>query len=151
LCLKAQFQLWGYQMNINKYLNLLFTICLLFLVNFANADNHEELSTIDDELPAIDPFSTGGMIGSSNNISDLDGEDQNNDVMNNIRLVATIIGSKDKIAVFVMANGRLIKLRQDEMINDNTTLTRIYDDWVFIEKDEDEYQVFMNNQIKAVE
>ena len=50
-----------------------------------------------------------------------------------------------------MANGRLIKLRQDEMINDNTTLTRIYDDWVFIEKDEDEYQVFMNNQIKAVE
>ena len=138
-------------MNINKYLNLLFTICLLFLVNFANADNHEELSTIDDELPAIDPFSTGGMIGSSNNISDLDGEDQNNDVMNNIRLVATIIGSKDKIAVFVMANGRLIKLRQDEMINDNTTLTRIYDDWVFIEKDEDEYQVFMNNQIKAVE
>jgi len=138
-------------MNINKYLNLLFTICLLFLVNFANADNHEELSTIDDELPAIDPFSTGGMIGSSNNISDLDEEDQNNDVMNNIRLVATIIGSKDKIAVFVMANGRLIKLRQDEMINDNTTLTRIYDDWVFIEKDEDEYQVFMNNQIKAVE
>jgi len=138
-------------MNINKYLNLLFIICLLFLVNFANADNHEELSTIDDELPAIDPFSTGGMIGSSNNISDLDEEDQNNDVMNNIRLVATIIGSKDKIAVFVMANGRLIKLRQDEMINDNTTLTRIYDDWVFIEKDEDEYQVFMNNQIKAVE
>lgn len=138
-------------MNINKYLNLLFTICLLFLVNFANADNHEELSTIDDELPAIDPFSTGGMIGSSNNISDLEKEDQNNDVMNNIRLVATIIGSKDKIAVFVMANGRLIKLRQDEMINDNTTLTRIYDDWVFIEKDEDEYQVFMNNQIKAVE
>jgi len=138
-------------MNINKYLNLLFTICLLFLVNFANADNHEELSTIDDELPAIDPFSTGGMIGSSNNISDLDEEEQNNDVMNNIRLVATIIGSKDKIAVFVMANGRLIKLRQDEMINDNTTLTRIYDDWVFIEKDEDEYQVFMNNQIKAVE
>lgn len=138
-------------MNINKYLNLLFTISLLFLVNFANADNHEELSTIDDELPAIDPFSTGGMIGSSNNISDLDEEDQNNDVMNNIRLVATIIGSKDKIAVFVMANGRLIKLRQDEMINDNTTLTRIYDDWVFIEKDEDEYQVFMNNQIKAVE
>jgi len=50
-----------------------------------------------------------------------------------------------------MANGATMKFSENETIAEQTTLTRIYEDWIFIENNEDEYQVFMNNQIIPVE
>ena len=149
---KVQFQLWGYQMNFSKYFKIIFIIFnLILLTNISYADNHDELSSLDDELPAIDPFSTGNM-GGSNNMSMGSSENSaNNEILNNLRLVATIIGENDKIAVFAMADGTTMKFKEDDLINEEITIANIYEDWIFIERGDEEYQVYMNNQIRPVE
>jgi len=139
-------------MNISKYFKIIFIIFnLLFLFNFSYADNHDELSSLDDELPAIDPFSTGNM-GGSNNMSISSSETSpENEILNNLRLVATMLGEKDKIVVFAMADGTTMKFKENDFINEEITITRIHDDRVIIERDDKEYKVFMNNLIRPVE
>jgi len=139
-------------MNISKYFKIIFIIFnLLFLFNFSYADNHDELSSLDDELPAIDPFSTGNM-GGSNNMSISSSETSpENEILNNLRLVATMLGENDKIVVFAMADGTTMKFKENDFINEEITITRIHDDRVIIERDDKEYKVFMNNLIRPVE
>jgi len=139
-------------MNISKYFKIIFIIFnLMFLFNLSYADNHDELSSLDDELPAIDPFSTGNM-GGSNNMSISSGETSpENEILNNLRLVATMLGEKDKIVVFAMADGTTMKFKENDFINEEITITRIHDDRVIIERDDKEYKVFMNNLIRPVE
>ena len=139
-------------MNISKYFKIIFIIFnLLFLFNLSYADNHDELSSLDDELPAIDPFSTGNM-GGSNNMSISSSETSpENEILNNLRLVATMLGEKDKIVVFAMADGTTMKFKENDFINEEITITRIHDDRVIIERDDKEYKVFMNNLIRPVE
>jgi hypothetical protein len=137
-------------MNINKYLTTIFLITVLIFSHNVRAENHTELTSLDDELPAIDPFSSGNL-GGSNVVAGSSGEDENNNILNNLRLVATIVGENKKIAVFAMANGATMKFKENETIAEETTLTRIYEDWIFIESNQGEYQVFMNNQIIPVE
>jgi len=123
----------------------------MFLFNLSYADNHDELSSLDDELPAIDPFSTGNM-GGSNNMSISSSETSpENEILNNLRLVATMLGEKDKIVVFAMADGTTMKFKENDFINEEITITRIHDDRVIIERDDKEYKVFMNNLIRPVE
>jgi len=139
-------------MNISKYFKIIFIIFnLLFLFNLSYADNHDELSSLDDELPAIDPFSTGNM-GGSNNMSISSSETSpENEILNNLRLVATMLGENDKIVVFAMADGTTMKFKENDFINEEITITRIHDDRVIIERDDKEYKVFMNNLIRPVE
>ena len=139
-------------MNISKYFKIIFIIFnLMFLFNLSYADNHDELSSLDDELPAIDPFSTGNM-GGSNNMSISSNETSpENEILNNLRLVATMLGEKDKIVVFAMADGTTMKFKENDFINEEITITRIHDDRVIIERDDKEYKVFMNNLIRPVE
>jgi hypothetical protein len=139
-------------MNISKYFKIIFIIFnLMFLFNLSYADNHDELSSLDDELPAIDPFSTGNM-GGSNNMSISSSETSpENEILNNLRLVATMLGEKDKIVVFAMADGTTMKFKENDFINEEITITRIHDDRVIIERDDKEYKVFMNNLIRPVE
>jgi len=139
-------------MNISKYFKIIFIIFnLMFLFNLSYADNHDELSSLDDELPAIDPFSTGNM-GGSNNMSISSSETSpENEILNNLRLVATMLGENDKIVVFAMADGTTMKFKENDFINEEITITRIYDDRVIIERDDKEYKVFMNNLIRPVE
>ena len=139
-------------MNFSKYFKIIFIIFnLMFLFNLSYADNHDELSSLDDELPAIDPFSTGNM-GGSNNMSISSSETSpENEILNNLRLVATMLGEKDKIVVFAMADGTTMKFKENDFINEEITITRIHDDRVIIERDDKEYKVFMNNLIRPVE
>jgi hypothetical protein len=139
-------------MNISKYFKIIFIIFnLMFLFNLSYADNHDELSSLDDELPAIDPFSTGNM-GGSNNMSISSSETSpENEILNNLRLVATMLGENDKIVVFAMADGTTMKFKENDFINEEITITRIHDDRVIIERDDKEYKVFMNNLIRPVE
>jgi len=137
-------------MSINKYLTTIFLITFLIFSHNVRAENHTELTSLDDELPAIDPFSSGNL-GGSNIVAGSSTEDENNNILNNLRLVATIVGENKKIAVFAMANGATMKFKENETIAEETTLTRIYEDWIFIESNQGEYQVFMNNQIIPVE
>lgn len=139
-------------MNISKFFKIIFIIFnLMFLFNLSYADNHDELSSLDDELPAIDPFSTGNM-GGSNNMSISSSETSpENEILNNLRLVATMLGENDKIVVFAMADGTTMKFKENDFINEEITITRIHDDRVIIERDDKEYMVFMNNLIRPVE
>jgi hypothetical protein len=137
-------------MNINKYLSIIFLIIIFIFSQNIKAENHTELTTLEDDLPAIDPFSSANT-GGNNIISDNSLDEENKNILNNLRLVATILSENKKIAVFAMANGATMKFSENEAIAEQTTLTRIYEDWIFIENNEDEYQVFMNNQIIPVE
>jgi hypothetical protein len=62
-----------------------------------------------------------------------------------------MLGEKDKIVVFAMADGTTMKFKENDFINEEITITRIHDDRVIIERDDKEYKVFMNNLIRPVE
>ena len=135
-------------MNINnkKILIFLMTImlCQFQMVNL-KADEHSSLD--DEELPAIDPFS-GGV--STNQAGETDNQvSSNNGLLNNMRLVGTIIGEKKQIAVFSAADGGAYKYEEDQAITDNTTIRDIFSDFVIVEDGGNNlFEVYMNNIIK---
>ena len=135
-------------MNINnkKILIFLMTImlCQFQMVNL-KADEHSSLD--DEELPAIDPFA-GGV--STNQAGETDTQvSSNNGLLNNMRLVGTIIGANNKIAVFSAADGGAYKYEEDQAITDTTTIRNIYSDFVIVEDGGNNlFEVYMNNIIK---
>ena len=89
-------------MNINKKRLLVFLMTLIFCQFQLSSLKAEDVKSIDDEeLPAIDPFA-GGTAGTTNQSVELDDTQQNsnNGLLNNMRLVGTIIGENNQIAVF---------------------------------------------------
>ena len=139
-------------MNIinKRYLILLMTIifCQLQIINLQAAD----IKIIDDEeLPAIDPFA--GSVGSTNQVIETDNQaSSNNGLLNNMRLVGTIIGENKKIAVFFAADGGAYKYEESQAITDTTTIKDIYSDVVIVQDGENNlFEVYMNNIIKPSE
>ena len=135
-------------MNINnkKLLILLITIILCqFQILNLKADEHSSLD--DEELPAIDPFS-GGV--STNQAGETDTQvSSNNGLLNNMRLVGTIIGENKQIAVFSAADGGAYKYEEDQAITDTTTIRNIYSDFVIVQDGGNNFfEVYMNNIIK---
>ena len=139
-------------MNINnkKILIFLMTIMLCqFQMMSLKADEHSSLD--DEELPAIDPFAGG--VGSTNQVSETDNQvSSNNGHLNNMRLVGTIIGENNKIAVFSAADGGAYKYEENQAITDTTTLIEIFNDVVIVQDAENNmFEVYMNNTIKPSE
>ena len=138
-------------MNINnkKILIFLMTImlCQFQMINL-KADEHSSLD--DEELPAIDPFA-GGV--STNQAGETDNQvSSNSGLLNNMRLVGTIIGANNKIAVFSAADGGAYKYEENQAITDTTTIRDIYTDVVIVEDGENNlFEVYMNNIIKPSE
>ena len=139
-------------MNISnkKILIFLMTImlCQFQMINL----KAEDINSIDDEeLPAIDPFAGG--VGSTNQVIETDNQvSSNNDLLNNMRLVGTIIGKNNKIAVFFAADGRAYKYEENQAITDTTTIRDIYSDVVIVQDGENNlFEVYMNNIIKPSE
>jgi len=139
-------------MNINnkKILIFLMTImlCQFQMINL----KAEDINSIDDEeLPAIDPFAGG--VGSTNQIIETDNQViSNNGLLNNMRLVGTIIGKNNKIAVFFAADGRAYKYEENQAITETTTIRDIYSDVVIVQDGENNlFEVYMNNIIKPSE
>ena len=135
-------------MNINnkKILIFLMTIMLCqFQILNLKADEHSSLD--DEELPAIDPFS-GGV--STNQAGETDTQvSSNNGLLNNMRLVGTIIGENKQIAVFSAADGGAYKYEEDQAITDTTTIRNIYSDFVIVQDGANNlFEVYMNNIIK---
>ena len=63
------------------------------------------------------------MLVSTNQVSETDNQiNSNNGLLNNMRLVGTIIGENNKIAVFSAADGGAYKYEENEAITDTTTL-----------------------------
>jgi len=135
-------------MNISnkRLLILLMTImlCQFQMLNL-KADDHSSLD--DEELPAIDPFS-GGV--STNQAGETDTQvSSNNGLLNNMRLVGTIIGENKQIAVFSAADGGAYKYEEDQAITDTTTIRNIYSDFVIVQDGGNNFfEVYMNNIIK---
>ena len=69
-----------------------------------------------------------------------------------MRLVGTIIGENNKIAVFSAADGGAYKYEENQAITDTTTIMDIYSDVVIVQDGENNlFEVYMNNIIKPSE
>jgi hypothetical protein len=114
----------------------------------------EDVKNIDDEeLPAIDPFA-GGTAGSTNQSVDLGDTQQSSDsgLLNNMRLVGTIIGKYKQIAVFSSPDGGAFKFEVGDLLTTSTVLLEIFSDVVIVKDQEDEkFEVYMNNIIRPSE
>ncbi len=141
-------------MNINKILKalLLLLTVLFFQLQFQslNADDNQNIDNLDDEeLPAIDPFAGG--VGNTNqgNTESTGQVSQGGGLLNNMRLVGTIVGENKKIAIFSSPDGGAIKFEENAPITDTTILVDIFNDVVIVQDDsKNEFEVYMNNIIK---
>jgi hypothetical protein len=139
-------------MNINSKKILIFfmtiMLCQFQMINL----KAEDVNSIDDEeLPAIDPFAGG--LGSTNQVIETDNQvSSNNGLLNNMRLVGTIIGENNKIAVFSAPDGGAYKYEENQAITNSTTIMDIYSDVVIVKDGESNlFEVYMNNIIKPSE
>jgi len=138
--------------TINKKL-LIFLMTIMFcqfqLINL-KADDATNID--EEELPAIDPFA--GNVGSTNQVTGTDNSQMNSNsgLLNNMRLVGTIIGENNKIAIFSAPDGGAFKYEENEAITDTTVLLEIYNDFVIVQDGENNmFEVYMNNIIKPSE
>ena len=139
-------------MNINNKKILIFLMTIMLCQFQAiNLKADDQNSIDDEELPAIDPFAGG--VGSTNQVSETDTQvSSNNGLLNNMRLVGTIIGENNKIAVFSAADGRAYKYEENQAITDTTTIVEIFSDVVVVQDGENNlFEVYMNNIIKPSE
>ena len=138
--------------TINKKL-LIFLMTIMFcqfqLINLKAADDATIID--DEELPAIDPFSSGSSV--TNQVTETDSQmTSNNDLLNNMRLVGIIIGENKKIAIFSAPDGRAFKYEENEAITETTTLLDVFNDFVIVQDGENNtFEVYMNNIIKPSE
>ena len=114
----------------------------------------EDVKSIDDEeLPAIDPFA-GTAAGSTNQSVDLGDTQQSSDngLLNNMRLVGTIIGENNQIAVFSSPDGGAYKFEIGDLLTTSTVLLEIFSDVVIVkDQEEQKFEVYMNNIIRPSE
>ena len=138
-------------MNINKFLkvSLLFLMILFFQLQFQSLNAEDSNNLDDEELPAIDPFA-GGVGNTNQGNSETTGQvSQGGGLLNNMRLVGTILGEKKKIAIFSSPDGGAFKFEENDAITESTTLIDIFNDVVIVQDDsKNEFEVYMNNIIK---
>ena len=138
-------------MNINKILKvlLLFLIVLFSQLQFQSLKAEDTNNLDDEELPAIDPFA-GGVGNTNQGSAETTGQtSQGSGLLNNMRLVGTILGEKKKIAIFSSPDGGAFKFEENEAITDLITLVEIFNDVVIVQDEsKNEFEVYMNNIIK---
>ena len=137
-------------MNIKIKKNLIFfvIIFLLQLCVFSSIQAADEIEE-DEELPALDPFAGGAGLTTTQDPSmpSIGGS-----VINDMKLVGTISGAHKKIAVLAMPDGRALKFEENEFATDDIQILEIYEDFIVIQVgSEDQYEVYMNNQIRPME
>ena len=141
-------------MNISKKKLLVFFMILVLCQFQLSSLKAEDAKSIDDEeLPAIDPFA-GATAGSTNQSVDLDDTQQSssNGLLNNMRLVGTIIGENNQIAVFSSPDGGAYKFETGDLLTTSTVLLEIFSDVVIVKDQEDKkFEVYMNNIIRPSE
>ena len=69
-----------------------------------------------------------------------------------MRLVGTIIGENNQIAVFSSPDGGAYKFETGDLLTTSTVLLEIFSDVVIVKNQEDEkFEVYMNNIIRPSE
>ena len=138
-------------MSINRILKvlLLFLTVLFFQLQFQSLKAEDTNNLDDEELPAIDPFA-GGVGNTNQGSAETTGQtSQGSGLLNNMRLVGTILGEKKKIAIFSSPDGGAFKFEENEAITDLITLVEIFNDVVIVQDEtKNEFEVYMNNIIK---
>tara|TARA_B100002049_G_C15972652_1_gene329458 strand:+ start:80 stop:520 length:441 start_codon:yes stop_codon:yes gene_type:complete len=144
-------------MNIKNKKNLIifaviFLLQLWFVPN-VDAQNHEiDMNEIEEELPATDPFASGAGAASLDQSIETNEFGSGAGIINNMKLVGTISGAHKKIAVLAMPDGRALKFEENEFATDNLQILEIYEDFIVIRVDaKDQFEVYMNNQIRPME
>ena len=141
-------------MNINKIykLLLLFLIVLFFQLQFQSLKAEDTNNLDDEELPAIDPFA-GGVGNTNQGSAETTGQtSQGSGLLNNMRLVGTILGEKKKIAIFSSPDGGAFKFEESESITESTRLVDVFNEVVIVQDDsKNEFEVYMNNIIRPSE
>ena len=144
-------------MNIKNKKNLIifaviFLLQLWFVPNVGAQNDEIDKDEIEEELPATDPFASGAGAASldqsieTNEFGSLAG------IINNMKLVGTISGAHKKIAVLAMPDGSALKFEENEFATDNLQILEIYENFIVIQVDaEDQFEVYMNNQIRPME
>ena len=134
-------------MNINKFLKLFLISILFFQFQTLKADDTNKID--DEELPAIDPFAGGVGNTSQGSIETSSQSSQGSGLLNNMRLVGTIMGKNKKIAIFSSPDGGAFKYEENDSITESTTLIEVFNEVVIVRDDSsNEYEVYMNNIIK---
>ena len=137
-------------MNINKFLKLLLITVFFFQFQTLKAEDTNKID--EEELPAIDPFA-GGVGNTSQGSTETTGTvSQGSGILNNMRLVGTIMGKNKKIAIFSSPDGGAFKYVENDSITDTTMLIEVFNEVVIIRDDSNnEYEVYMNNIIKPID
>ena len=137
-------------MNINKFLKLLLITVLFFQFQTLKAEDTNKID--EEELPAIDPFA-GGVGNTSQGSTETTGTvSQGSGLLNNMRLVGTIMGKNKKMAIFSSPDGGAFKYVENDSITDTTMLIEVFNEVVIIRDDSNnEYEVYMNNIIKPID
>ena len=139
-------------MNINKKKILIFLITfMLYQFQIVNLKAAEVSTNDEEELPAIDPFAGG--LGSTNQAEEMDSQiSPKKGLLNNMRLVGTILSQNKKIAIFSAADGGAYKYVEGQSITDTTIIIDIFADVVIVQDGENKiFEVFMNNRINLKE
>ncbi len=138
-------------MNINKIFKVLlvFLTVLIFQLQFQSLKAEDTNNLDDEELPAIDPFA-GGVGNINQGSAETTGQtSQGSGLLNNMRLVGTILGEKKKLAIFSSPDGGAFRFEENEAITDSITLVDIFNDVVIVQDNtKNEFEVYMNNIIK---
>ena len=145
-------------MNIKNKKNLIifaviFLLQLWFVPN-VGAQTHDVINKeeIEEELPATDPFASGAGAASLDQSIETNELGSGAGIINNMKLVGTISGAHKKIAVLAMPDGRALKFEENEFATDNLQILEIYEDFIVIRVDaKDQFEVYMNNQIRPME
>ena len=144
-------------MNIKNKKNLIifaviFLLQLWFVPNVGAQNDETDKDEIEEELPATDPFASGADAVSLDQSIETNEFGSSAGIINNMKLVGTISGAHKKIAVLAMPDGRALKFEENEFATDNLQILEIYEDFIVIRVDaKDQFEVYMNNQIRPME
>ena len=144
-------------MNIKNKKNLIifaviFLLQLWFVPNVGAQNDEIDKNEIEEELPATDPFASGAGAASLDQSIETNEFGSSAGIINNMKLVGTISGAHKKIAVLAMPDGRALKFEENEFATDNLQILEIYEDFIVIRVDaKDQFEVYMNNQIRPME
>ena len=141
-------------MSINKKLLYIVLIIITLNLSLFTSNAEEKVNLDDEELPAIDPFqgNSTSMNTGQMQLSNSSEAGETKSIINDLRLVGTIIGKKKKFAILSAPDGSLLQFKEDEQITENERLVFILEDYilvtVFDDEEEKSYEVYMNYVVK---
>ena len=134
----------------NKIVLILFATIILVQFQWTQAHAETKTTQNEEELPAVDPFAGGS--GASSAKSSGGQKNPNNELMNDLKLVGTIVSKNKKIAIFSARDGSAINYKENQFITDTTMLLEIMHNLIIVQYGNNKkFEVYMNNSIKPSE